>query len=92
MGGGEIMKAGPHFTIVVLVLAHLFSGLAAAAEDQLVLSARPSSKVESGPDATQQFVLTSAQAQEFAVTIIKRGDRYFWAHTVSGIYHHFIDR
>jgi hypothetical protein len=61
--------------------------------------AQPSTKVESGPDGTQHFALTTVQAQKFAVTIIRRGDRYFWAsrenrelkHVVIGIYHYFID-
>jgi hypothetical protein len=71
----------------------------AFAEDQLVLSAKPSTKVESGPDASQRSVMSVLQADQFAVAIVKRGDRYFWAsresrelfHTVSGAYHLFID-
>jgi hypothetical protein len=93
------VKKTSALAVTALALALALCGSVATAEDQLVLSAQPATKVESGPGASERFILSGAQAQDFSVTIVKRGDRYFWAsrenrellHAVSGIYHLFID-
>jgi len=88
-----------------MILLGLFAGAASAlvlpasAEDGLVLSAVPTAKVESSSDRTERFSLAPAQAQEFAVVIVKRNGRYFWAsrenrellHSRSGVFDLFIE-
>ena len=62
----------------MLVLALLVPALAAA-EDQVVLGAQPSVKVESAHEGTDHKTLSESEAQEAQVVIVKRGGSYFWS-------------
>ena len=82
---------------VLFVLSFLL--VSSALADELVLSGTPLTKVESTSNSTQRTALSPEDAEEYSVTIVKRGARYFWAsrenrelhHHVSGVYHHFKD-
>lgn len=82
---------------VIAVLPILLVTLPAFA--QVILEAKPTVKVESNEAATSRFLLTEPERTQNRVTIIKRGDRYYWktrenrelVHRVSGAFHFFID-
>ncbi|OGP28836.1 MAG: hypothetical protein A2038_04205 [Deltaproteobacteria bacterium GWA2_57_13] len=66
---------------------------------QVVLDAKPTIKVESGEGATSRLLLSEPDRTKYRVTIIRRGDRYFWksredlelVHHISGAFHYFIE-
>lgn len=68
------------------------------AQETIVFSGYPVSKVESGIEATTRSEMTGAQSSEYRVLIVKRGTKYYWAsredrelmHFQSGIAHWFI--
>ena len=67
--------------------------------DEVVISGRPLTKVESSGEDTKRFNLTEEQQVQYGLVILKRGKSYFWAsremkpllHTVSGAFHYFAD-
>ncbi len=90
----SVMSALPRIVVLSLVLT---CG-SAYAEEIIVFSGYPASKIESGFDNTAQSNLTEEQAIEYRVLIIKRDGKYYWAsrdnkelvHFQSGIAHWFI--
>ena len=69
------------------------------AEGQTVLSATPTSRVSSGDESTERFVLSELEQEEYRVVITARDGRYFWisregrelSHSASGVFHWFMD-
>jgi len=67
--------------------------------DDVVISGRPLTKVESSGEDTKRFNLTKGQQSEYNLVIVKRGNSYYWAsremkpliHNVSGAFHYFTE-
>ena len=84
-------------TLLVLVLT-LVCGGSVFAEETIVFSGYPITKVESNADSTAQHELTDEQSSDYRVLIMKRNGKYYWAsrenkelmHFRSGIAHWFI--
>lgn len=82
--------------IFTVVLAFVWS--AAYADESIVFSGYPGSKVESNETSTARYDLTRDEGMEYRVLITKRGDKYYWAsrenkelrYFRSGIAHWFI--
>jgi len=86
-------------TIIGSCLFLLTLGLGSAnAQESIVFSGYPISKVESGSDTTAHVAMADVQSTEYRVLIVKRGDKYYWAsrenkemfYYQSGIAHWFI--
>lgn len=81
--------------VAVAIGALLFAAPAAA---QVVLDVKPTVKVESAEGGTTRTVLGEPARTEPRVTIVKKGERYFWTsredrellHHPSGAFHYFI--
>jgi len=80
-----------------LLILTLICGIASA-QETIVFSGYPASRVESGFDSTAQETLTAEQSTEYRVLIVKRDGKYYWAsrenkellHFQSGLAHWFI--
>jgi hypothetical protein len=83
--------------IVVTMLCILLGASPVMA--QVVLDATPTVRVISREGATSMDSVPGSEGAKFRVTIIRRGDRYFWTsredrellHQTSGMFHYFID-
>jgi hypothetical protein len=70
------------------------------ADSRVVLSGRPTSTSEGAHDATTHTPVPVGDRDKLKVTILKRGDKYFWAsrenreveRRVSGAFHFYVDR
>ena len=86
-------------SVVLVLLGMSAASVRVSGADEIVLSGRPMTKIESSTKGTKQFGLTPEQQSEFALMIVKRGDSYLWAsremktliHSVSGAFHYFTD-
>lgn len=82
-----------------LLAATLSIPAMAANEATVVLRAKPSSMVTSGPDRTDRELLSEPLTSKNAVLIVKKGNRFFWAtrenrelfYNLSGMFHIFVD-
>ncbi len=88
------------FTSILLpLLATSFTLVRVSGAEEIVISGRPLTKVESSDENTVRFNLTREQQSEYGLVILKRGNSYFWAsremkpliHSVSGAFHYFSD-
>ena len=69
-----------------------------SAEDKVVFSGVPDSRVISGVDKQSRAVLSNAERAEYRVVITKRDGKYYWTsredkelfHFESGVFHWFI--
>lgn len=67
--------------------------------EQLVFNAIPLTRVTSSADSTARESLSESESYEYRVLITKEGNNYLWAtrenryllHTISGVFHLFID-
>lgn len=65
----------------------------------IVLTAKPTAKVESGDASTERYVLSESEREKYRVIITRRDGRYFWSsrenreliYQPSGALHYFID-
>jgi len=81
-----------------VITALALSLIAAPAAAQVVLDAKPTVKVESAEGGTARVVLDESARTEYRLTIVQKGQRYFWSsredrellHHPSGAFHYFI--
>jgi hypothetical protein len=67
--------------VALVALVMILAGVARAAiaQDRVVLSAEPTTRVVSGPDTTERSSLAEDERGKYRVVIVERGGRYYWA-------------
>ena len=94
------MRVPAHLLGQGLIAVVLVAVLCAAsdAREHVVLNALPTVRVDSGEGGTKRSVLAKSERTKSAVTIVRRGDQFFWAsrenvellHDGSGAVHYFV--
>ena len=86
--------------VAVLLVPFAPSEAQTPADAKVVVSGRPTASSEGTHDATTHTPVPAGERDKLKVTIVKRGDKYFWAsrenreveRRVSGAFHFYVDR
>jgi hypothetical protein len=84
----------------VLLQPFALSHAQTPADAKVVLSGRPTNTSEGTHDATTHVQVPAGDRDKLKVTIVKRGDKYFWSsrdnreveRRVSGAFHFYVDK
>ncbi len=86
--------------VVTLLQPFALSQAQTPADSKVVLSGRPTNTSEGTHDAATHVQVPAGDRDKLKVTIVKRGDKYFWAsrdnreveRRVSGAFHFYVDK